>query len=155
MVDSINSLDDNSSNNVSAIDENDNKCYELDILNANARSLNNKLGSLVDMLNEFEVTFALLTETWFKSGKNLEAELTDLELAEEIGIIARNRSGKRGGGVAISYNKLIANMKEYRFPGNMYEMVCAVGNSIHSNRKITCVAIYIYRQAKNLMKRAG
>ena len=66
-----------------------------------------------------------------------------MELAEEVGVIERNRRGKRGGGVAVSYNKLTASLKEYKFPGNKFEMLCAVGNSIHSNRKVALVAVYI------------
>ena len=111
-------------------------------INANARSLNNKIESLIELFNEYELSAAILTETWFKNGRNLNNELLDLECAEDISIIARNRSS-RGGGVAIAYNNISLNMKEYKIPGNTFEMVCAIGNTSKSQRKIAIVSIYV------------
>ena len=48
-------------------------------------------------------------------------------MSEDIGIIARNRNG-RGGGVAVAYRNTAVTMKEFSFPDNRYEVVCAVGN---------------------------
>ena len=76
---------------------------KLNIMNANARSLNNKIGSLIESFEEFQLTIALLTETWFRDGFDLQRELLDLELGEDVTLLVRNRAG-RGGGVAIGFN---------------------------------------------------
>ena len=122
--------------------DNRNKQFELNLLNANARSLSKKIGSLIDMFDCYEVTIATLTETWFKDGKQLEAELLDLNYGEDITLLSRCRNG-RGGGVAIAFNSALINMKEFKLPDNKYEMVCAVCNTAHSNRKIAVISVYI------------
>ena len=87
--------------------------YEMNILNANARSMNNKIESLIEVFDEYNLTFALLTETWFKNGFKLVSELTDLECSENIGVIAKNRTARKGGGVAIAYNTTMVSLKEF------------------------------------------
>ena len=68
-----NSLQLNTNNLTDAVaGQNENKSFELNIINANARSLNNKVDSLIESFEEYDITFALLSETWFKNGKELE-----------------------------------------------------------------------------------
>ena len=114
----------------------------INCINANARSLNNKIGSLVELFEEYELSFALLTETWFSSGEKLKDELVELEEGENIGMIARNRPG-RGGGVAIAFKSSCLTVKEFKLPNNKFEMVCGVGNFTNTNRKIAIVSVYI------------
>ena len=94
------------------------------------------------MYQEFGLSASILTETWFWSGEKSREEMDDLEHGENIGLITRNRSG-RGGGVAVAFNINALNLKEFKLPGNTYEMVCAVGSSAASNRKIAIISIYI------------
>ena len=61
-------------------------------------------------------------------------------MAENIGFIAKNRTGKRGGG----FNKSILNIKEFKIASNKYEMVCGIGSSTTSNTKVALIAIYVY-----------
>ena len=67
------------------------KTIELNIVNANARSLNNKIESMVEVFEEFDVSVAVISETWFEDGKRLEREINDLENGEDLSIVARNR----------------------------------------------------------------
>ena len=61
-------------------------------INANARSMmNNKIESLIKSFDEYNLSAAILTETWFKNGTKLQQELEDLEAAEELAVIAKNR----------------------------------------------------------------
>ena len=48
-----------------------------------------------------------------------------------------------GGGGAVAFNTNALNLKEFKLPGNNFEMVCAVGSSAASNRKIAIISIYI------------
>ena len=104
--------------------------------------MNNKLSSLIGVFNEYELTSAILTETWFATGQKLERELVDLEEAENISVIKKNRN-TRGGGVADAFDNKVLSLKEFKLPKNMFELVCAVGNFSSSNRKIAIIALYI------------
>ena len=129
------------------------KYIDMNIINANARSLNKKLGSLIESFDEYDLSVALLTETWFSSGRDLERERLDLEYGENVALITKNRPG-RGGGVAVAYDTAKMVMKEFKFPGNKYELVCAVGNSTAGNRKVAAIAVYIPpNQKKNETKK--
>ena len=94
------------------------------------------------MFDEFDLSFAVITETWFKSGKQLTEELAELKDSEDIGIIARNRM-TRGGGVAVAYRTTKANVKEFKLPSNTFEMVCVVDNTTATNRKVAIIALYV------------
>ena len=136
-------LSSNTPENNSFEDENNIRTFKLNLINANARSLVNKMGSLIEKMDEYDITAAMLTETWFRGGKRLDEELRDMEMGENIGIISKNRRGGRGGGVAVAYNMERLQMTEFKFPRNTFELVCAVGNSSASNRKIAIIAVYI------------
>ena len=92
---------------------------------------------------ELELHFSLVTETWFSNAKKVKDELLEVENGQNIGFICKNRKGKRGGGVAIAYNKSKMCLKKYTIPGNEFEMVCAVGNSSSDTRKFAIFSIYI------------
>ena len=73
----------------------------------------------------------------------MDAELLELEQGENFALFARNRR-TRGGGVAVAYDINKAKLKEFKLPGNKYEMVCTVGNlSAGGNRKIAAISLYI------------
>ena len=81
-----------------------------ELMYANARSLNNKVGSLIEVFEEYELSAAILTETWFKDGGRLEEELMDLEEAENIQIIAKNRRNRGGGEIKTYISSLCLMM---------------------------------------------
>ena len=110
---------------------------------SNARSLASKLKSLIDQTYELDLHFSMITETWFTTNKKIAEELSEVENGQNVGFICKNRKGKRGGGVAISYNKSKMQLKKYTIPGNEFEMVCAVGNSTEDTRKFAIFSIYI------------
>ena len=119
------------------------KYNDLDFTLSNARSLPSKIKSLVENIRELDLHFTILCETWFKTNKQTENELQELDNAEEIGSICKNRRGGRGGGVAIAYNKNKIVLKKHTIAKNSYEMVCAVGNTLKDIRKVAVFSLYI------------
>ena len=66
------------------------------------------------MICERDLTFAAVTETWFRGGKQLQQELTDVEMAAGIKIICRNHKGRgmlQGGGLGFAFRTAVANFK--------------------------------------------
>lgn len=53
------------------------------------------MNSLIDMIKELELSFAAVTETWFKGGMQLKQELGDIEHATGVKFLYRNRDGKK------------------------------------------------------------
>ena len=119
-----------------------NKYNEMNFSLANARSLANKIDSLLDMFKEKDLHFSLITETWFKSNKYTKQELENIKLAENIEFVCKNR-GSRGGGVAIAFNNNRASFKPITIHGNKYELVGAVGRNGSDTRKCVLFALYI------------
>ena len=62
-----------------------------------------KLESLISTLDELEVDVACVTETWLVDKH--EALCRDVRDRTEYEIVVKNRQGRKGGGVAIIYNK--------------------------------------------------
>ena len=96
----------------------------------------------MDVFEENDISLAILTETWFRSGRELDNELLDLQSAENISLITKNRCS-RGSGVAVAYRSNQINMKEFKLHNNNFEIVCAVGSSGTTKRKIAVLSIYI------------
>ena len=72
------------------------KDNEIHYVLTNARSLPPKITSLIDMIHELDLTFAAITETWFKGGMQLKQELSDIELAADIKFICgTDQAGER------------------------------------------------------------
>ena len=119
---------------------------------ANARSLAPKITSLIDMICERDLPFAAVTETWFRGGKQLQQELTDVEMAAGIKIICRNRKERgmlRGGGVGFAFRTAIANFKERKIKNiKDYEILCVVGNVAGSKNKMVIFTLYIPQKTK-------
>ena len=84
--------------------------YGIRFILSNARSLVPKITSLIDAMHELDLTFAAITETWFKGGKQLQRELLDIEMAANIKIICRNRKSR--GGVCFAFRASMCNFKE-------------------------------------------
>ena len=123
----------------------------------NARSLTNKIDSMVQNFNELGVSFGLVTESWLSTGEKLKHELDNLENGNGLGMIVRNRDRAishnvtrydkskrtRGGGVVIAYRKAEANFKEVPIPGNRFEAVAALGNFNGTKRKVLAISVYV------------
>ena len=120
----------------------------------NARSLSPKIESLIDFVNEMEITVGIITESWFKDGPELEKDLKDIELGTGLKIVYKNRARKKGtarygnqktkgGGVALIFNSNKINLTEHKISGNKFELVAAQGRQEKSGRVIYVLAIYI------------
>ena len=109
----------------------------------NARSISAKVGSLVDLFTESEISLACVSETWLQNGPTLDSNVLDLEESHNISLITKNRS-RRGGGVAIAYDKNKVNLKKvFSKYSTQYEIVCASGQTRGTRRKIFAVSYYI------------
>ena len=79
------------------------------ILNTNARSLCNKICSLLDCFEDMNADLAFVSETWMTEGETLSEDLEDLSLGSGIGMLARCRpAGNRGflhGGIALAFRE--------------------------------------------------
>ena len=60
---------------------------------ANARSLNNKSLSLINLFEETNLNICALNETWIVNSDCLEERLEDIALGENISLIRRDRRG--------------------------------------------------------------
>ena len=104
------SINNDTSLNVSSIDENENSpicalSQDSSLLNiacTNARSLVQKIDSLITLFDENQLHIAMLTETWLANKHCPPRTLADLTIGANLNFI-RDR-GSRGGGVAVCYN---------------------------------------------------
>ena len=110
----------------------------------NARSIISKLSSLLETLTEIDVDICMLTETWLKNDPNIERNVEDFENQHGYAFIRRDRmAGRRGGGVAICYNKEQITMSRIRLPPTKYELVGAIGRRVGQRRKVAALAVYL------------
>ena len=113
---------------------------------ANARSLNNKSLSLINLFEETNLNICALNETWIVNSDCLEERLEDIALGENISLIRRDRMTGRGGGVAIAFHNKKMKMSEYTIARNaspMAETVAAIGTDIASGTKVLIVSVYL------------
>ena len=110
----------------------------------NARSLAQKIGSLVTLFDENSLHIAMLTETSLTPKNSPPRVLSDLLHGGNIALIRRDR-GSRGGGVAIAFNPEKGNFKKYGVNNGdkKSEIVAAVGNIKATKRKIVSIATYL------------
>ena len=72
----------------------------LNVACANARSLVEKVDSLITLFEENELHLALITETWLFERHCPPRTMADLTMGADLNFIRRDR-GSRGGGVAV------------------------------------------------------
>lgn len=138
----------NMSENEREIHENQDSENCVRFLLANARSLAPKITSLIDSIYDLKCDFAMITETWFRGGKRLDAELSDIEHAAGIKFVCKNRRGRKaGGGVAIAYNAARCNLKKKPIK-TCHEITCAVGKIAKIHRKFAIFTVYIPPKTK-------
>ena len=112
--------------------------------NSNARSLIDKLDSVATVYSEFELDLFGITETWLKNNKETTATLTELKSARGIEFIRKDRSGRRGGGVAISYDMSKVKLRREKVRGlETFEVVAASGKLIANGRPLLVVVTYL------------
>ena len=144
---STNISEDDISENEREIHENtDDNDYCTRFLLSNARSLSPKITSFIDYIYELKCDFAMVTETWFRGGRQLNEELADIESASGIKLICKNRPvrgrGVVGGGVAIAINTARSNLKK-KVVKTVHEIVCVVGKIASIERQFAIFAVYI------------
>ena len=66
-------------------------CDKIYFMHTNARSLSPKIVSLLDLFEEFRLSFAIVTESWLASGTRLKEDLEDLESGTDLKLIYKNR----------------------------------------------------------------
>ena len=121
--------------------------YCTKILLSNARSLAPKIMPLIDCMSELKCDFTMITEMWFRGGKKLDSELTNIKGATGINIICKNqwvgnRGGATGEGVAIAVNTGKCNLKK-RVLKSKHEIVCVVGKIGKIERRFAIYSVYV------------
>ena len=118
----------------------------------NARSLWNKIYSLYDSFEELDLSFAVVTETWFHQCPALEKLETDALHGNNLGAInyVRKVDGNknRGGGVSIFFNKSKISFVKYNVKTSSREIVVARGKIVRNSRPFFVVAGYISTRLK-------
>ena len=132
-------------------DENKNSNHSrryLSFLNANARSLTDKVDSLCDCLVEKDGDLGFVTETWFQDRRDSYQTLREYTDRFSLGIINRNRTHcaanlRQYGGVAIIYRYKTAKLDEFPLSNpDHHEVVAAVGKISGIKGQVFCVACY-------------
>ena len=121
---------------------------DLNFIYTNARSLPAKMGSLITAFNELELHFAVVSETWLRSGSTYDRESRKLLHSESIDIVARNRSS-RGGGVAILFNNRKIALRKVKIKNDKFELTAAVGRTTAHARKVFVIAAYFPPKMKS------
>ena len=139
---------DNSDNNFGINMDNmtDDKCARFFL--TNARSLEPKMGSLLDAFQSLNLHFASVTETWYRGGKDLASHFNDVEGSAGIRVIHKSRDGRlksRGGGVAFAFDTASCNFKrrQMKHLTRNHEVICAVGRIGKIGRKIVVFTVYV------------
>ena len=155
LINDVNSLSNNPSENVhfDSFNTVDNcpiadRDYSLNYIHTNARSLRPKITSLIDAFENLDLSYAVVTETWFSNGNKLEKESEDLLLGHGLGALTLKRPPGRGGyshgGVAVIYRDSTMKAKLFSFPNPSNFEVLPVQLSVRGiNKKIFVIAIYM------------
>ena len=118
------------------------------LLLTNARSVQPKTQALKDAFSSLGLNIACITETWYRSGKELRKHLDEVEASSGIRVLHKSRDGRRktsGGGIAIAFDTATCNLKR-RDLKNMSrdsEVMCAVGRVGKVGRPVAVFAVYI------------
>ena len=136
-IDSFNTVD-NSDYDVINVDNN-----LLSIACTNARSIVEKIESVITLFDECSLHVAMITEAWLTKKHCPPRVMADLVLGSNIDFIRRDR-GTRGGGVCICYNPTRIRLTKFAAYNNSNtELVCATGNCALTKKKIAFVALYL------------
>ena len=118
----------------------------------NARSLWSKLFSLYDVFTELNMSFIIVSETWFHQCPALARVICDARNSQGLEMInyMRKPEGRknRGGGVSIIFKKNKVSLKAYNTRRNGHEIVVAKGKFVNSTRPVIIIAVYISTRLK-------
>ena len=121
---------------------------DLSFINTNARSLRPKIKSLIDCFVNLDLTYAVVTETWFTEGERLELESENLLLGHDLNSFTLSRppgnAGFSHGGVAIIYKNSDIVARKVDFPNPEAFEVLAVQMTVRGmKRKLFVIAAYL------------
>ena len=85
----------------------------------------------------------IVTETWLKEEHYVDQGIEDFENQNGLKFIRRDRRDRRGGGVAICYNRKEIDMSRIRLPHTKHEIVGAIGRRVGQRRKVAVLAVYL------------
>ena len=114
---------------------------------ANARSLWEKTNSLADCFKELGLSFAVIKETWFHEGQQLDKLAIDIHGEHGLSMInkMRKKNGRNnpGGGVSIVFDKTKIKLKEHKVTRGRLEIVAATGKFPNNTRPFYIIGVYI------------
>lgn len=133
-------------------------CTPINVINTNVRSLCPKIDSLIDCIEELDVTVGIVTETWLADGDSLERDLRDLAAGAGIDMLCLNRRpNERGvahGGVAIVANNSACTLRRVDLPNpGQFEVIVGLSTLPGYSRKLLTVGCYL--PPTTLSPRAG
>ena len=106
-----------------------------------------KTESLVDCFHDLELTFSVVTETWFHQCERLQRWKTDLHGEHGLSTIDRmrkkNGQSNPGGGVSTVYNKNKIKLKEHKIARGRFELVAATGKIPNNTRPFYIIGAYL------------
>ena len=111
------------------------------VLLLNSRSLLPKINSCITLMDEMEADITCIMETWLSTED--QPVIKDLEDRTEYGFFTRERQGKKGGGVAMIYNRNHITMTRSRIPNTKHEIIAAVGRRRGQRRKVVVINTYV------------
>ena len=86
----------------------------------------------------------MLTETWIKNCGNNYRIYEDITCNKGLGFLNYNRPGRRrGGGVAIAYNKSKLVLEEHKFRRDGIEVIAATGRIVGQKRTVALFCVYL------------
>ena len=113
----------------------------------NARSLTPNLESLYDSIDELDLGFVVITESWLTKGEELQQLERDLDSGHGPSIITRCRpkqSGRNpGGGVAIISRKRNIKITEYSCKRGRHEILVGKAKLVNNTNPIFIIAVYV------------
>lgn len=93
-------------------------------------------------MNKLATDVCILTETWFHNGVLINRMVEDFNSKSSYSFLQKDRQTRRGGGIAICYNKNLIQMTKAKIPPSKHEVYAAVGRQRDQRRKIV-MAIYV------------
>ena len=102
------------------------------------------MGSVIDAFDKLDLSLMMITETWMMEGPVKEKMTDQLSNGHNLGGIFRNR-GRRGGGVAVIYNKSKMRMSEYKIKTKGHEILVTKGKINNNTRHMFAIVICISR----------
>ena len=113
----------------------------------NARSLWCKLFSMYDAFTELNMSFIVISETWFHDCPALTRIKCDAQTGYGLETIdyMRKPEGRRnrGGGVSIIFKKSRVSLKQFNVKRAGHEIVVASGKFINNTRQLFVIGVYI------------